>query len=174
MYNSRYSIKGEPREGNTIDCIDKISHQKKYRSIDNYLNLTFSFDSPFLVTHYSLTNAVPDGSNSFPKSWQLFGRDERGLLHMIDERNDQNFANGRSQVTKTFSTKARKVYKEFVWQQKESNFGFPYAMLKHFDFFGVLCGKTGKCSTPLFNGTCRNKKVSSFSIIHSLLVLFLK
>lgn len=174
IYGSRYKITGKDRNDtsipSTLDCIDKYEHSDRYWSVDNYLNLTFTFDSPFLMTHYSIANAVPTGSNSHPIAWKLYGKYESGPLHMIDERTNQNFADGKKEIVKTFSTTAKRPYKEFVWIQSSPN---SYVHLKHFEFFGTLCRKRGYCNLISMNPAFI-KRHQLICIIHALIILVIQ
>ena len=169
-YRSRYSIKGQGRTGYLNDCIDNINHSGRYWSIDDDYNITFSFDSPLFVSHYSIMNSSPDGGNSYPKSWQLFGKDYNEKLHLIDSRTNQNFANGKTEVVKTYSTHSRKAYKEYFWLQKESSSNYKWVDMRRFELFGTLCSKTGYCRIPLFIRTCKIKYHHSFSLIYSFMI----
>lgn len=155
-YGTRYSISGSPRKENgcTIDSIDKMSHSGYYWSIDGYYNLTFSFDAPFFVTHYAIMNSSPNKGNSYPKAWQLLAKDDRGIMHLIDKRTNQNFADGKTEVAKTYSTRAKRPYAEYVWVQNANSYNHKWVNMKHFEFFGTLCGKSGDCNVS-FDKTCR-------------------
>ena len=172
-YGTRYSIKGFPTSdsSSSIETIDKLGHSLRYWSKNNEFNLTFSFDSPFFVTDYSLMNAAPVASNSYPSAWKLFGKDKRGNLHLIDKRENQNFADGKSEVSKTFSTRARTPFSEYVWLQTKSSVDYKWVNLKHFDFFGILCGKTGDCKIPFNCRTCKIKTDSLFSLRYFFVIL---
>ena len=170
-YGSRYNITGQGRLSDTVDCIDKMNHTGRYWSINDYYNISFSFDSPLFVTHYSIMNASPQNDNSYPKAWDLFGLDDSGRRHLIDSRAEQNFGDRKYEVVKTFSTRARKAYRKILWVQNVNSDGNNWVTLKHMDFFGILCGKTGDCKIPLFFGTCHAKYYHSFSISHSFVML---
>ena len=176
-YGSRYSIKADPKvsRGSTDKYIDKVNESAtNYWANDGSTNLTFSFDSPFFVTNYAIMNASPNNGNSFPKSWKLFGVDERGNLHLIDKRENQDFGKGKEEVVKTFSTHSRKAYSTFIFNQTMSSHGdeCKYIHLKHFEFFGVICGKTGYCDLSRFIRTCRIIN-HSFSFLHSFIIILL-
>lgn len=166
-YGSRYQIKGEART--TIESIDKLDYNEGYWSVDNSLNLTFSFDSKFFVTGYSLMNNAPQKSNSYPEAWQLFGVDDNEKLHLIDARKDQNFADGKDEVVKTYIIKTKKAYSKYVLIQTKNSGNAKYIHLKHFEFFGILCGKTGYCSISPFQMTCRirhnNRSIHLLSLL---------
>ena len=156
QYGSRYSIIKYPR--NNYEAIDKYEKDDGYWSIDNAYNLTFSFDSKFFVTGYSLMNNAPQTSNTYPEAWQLFGVDDNEKLHLIDTRKSQNFAQGKEEVVKTYIIKVKRAYSKYVWNQTKNSGSARYVHVKHFEFFGVLCGKTGYCDISPFQMTCKIKR----------------
>ena len=167
-----YSIKGAPKSPFTTNYIDKINSNAYYFSEDDCLSLNFTFSSPIFVTRYAIMNASPNNGNTYPKSWKLYGVDSRDSMYLIDSREDQNFAYGSKEVVKAYSTRARRAFSKYVWLQTNNSHNNKYVYIKHFDFFGTICGITGDCNLSKFFRTCKlNKCGRSPSSLYLLIMI---
>lgn len=166
-YNTRYSIKGEERTGYDTNCIDKLNDEsckkKSYWSIDKSKNITYTFDSPFFVTGYTIASgAINSERNSYPTSWIIYGRKENGILEVIDRRENQKFCVNNfcvPSIAKTYKAKyQRRAYKEIIFYHLMNSSGNDYIFLKGMEFFGILCGKDTKCIIPFKQKTCQIRR----------------
>ena len=165
-YRSRYKINSLSE--NSVAPIDKYYNGGTgYISNENDLIINITFDSPFLLSGYSISNKVyQDDKNSFPSNWVLYGQNptNSNSFYVLDTQTDQQFCNTKFTCTEehinTYDTtkvyRAMKPFKTFIFHQLKNSCGFDYILMKAFDLYGTLCGIDGKCS--FIHYTCRSYK----------------
>ena len=95
-YESRYTISAPTKTGNISDLVKYFEHPGGYiMTSDNVSDVIITFNSPFIVTHYSLVNGfrLDDIKNTYNKAWDLIGVDLNGFEYIIDSRRDVWFCN---------------------------------------------------------------------------------
>ena len=159
---TRYSITSRKpaNKGFVVTNLDKYYKQHLcYQSSSEDPSFIVTFDSPFLLSGYSISNHISGGGNSFPRDWSLFGSNSQNLetLKLIDQKKDQLFCENaavcETMHINTYSTmnvyKNYKPYRTFFFNQTRNSCDEPYLLMRAIDFYGVLCPQTGPCGFPL-------------------------
>ena len=166
-YNSRYSISSKSVLTDVTNIDKYYNKSAHYHSDDNDLQINITFDSPFLLSAYSICNKVHTSySNSFPKEWILYGQSLTNpeKFYVLDNQNNQQFCGERTscreEQIKTYDTttvyRKMKPFKTFIFHQLKNSYNYSYILLRAIDFYGTLCGQDGKCS--FIHYTCNPKK----------------
>lgn len=167
-YGSRYNVSSSPNSS-FLDKYKSFPETKLFRSNDNECDITFSFDSPFLLYSYSIVNAVViNDKNSYPEDWELYGKDEFDKSHLIERRTNQMFCSSNlctEMRVKSFKVKTqRKPYSTYVWRQTKNSCSKAYIFVKAFEFFGTLCGLNG-CRYHGMIHSCFVKRTNKLPLI---------
>ena len=95
-YADRYKLisNTQPISGNVAN-LDKFYENKNlhYQSSKEDPTFIVQFDSPFLLSGYSLVNRVYNGGNSFPRGWSIYGTNSDNIqnLMLLDHQEKQRF-----------------------------------------------------------------------------------
>ena len=179
-YSSRYIIDAEPRESYPISSLDQYfewTANEKYWSIDGSKTINITFDSPFLLSGYALSNGFQNSKtgNTFPSEWKIYGVTENENI-LLDEQSNQQFCGENvarcfNESVKGYSIKLQyRAFKKFIFEQTKNSGGFEYLFLRSFDLFGTLCGINDQCNYHFFQLTAKtNLHKCNLLILHSFL-----
>ena len=163
---SRYTISSRQPEqsGHVVTNLDKYYSQTGlcYQSSSEDPSFIVTFDAPFLISGYSLSNKVGSGNNSFPRDWILYGSNSQDFsqethLNILDKQENQLFCENQNVCstmhTNIYSTvnvyKRYIPYRTYFFKQTKSSVNRDYLLLRAIDFYGVLCPEEGNCDFPV-------------------------
>ena len=140
-YKSRYTIDESTDNTLEIDSYFDVNHQN-YISVEDHFEITFRFNSSFLLTGYAIANAAPNKLNSYPTAWNIFGIDNHKNRHLLDSQSNQTFCESLSPACTIETIKGYQIRKQFkafnnfVFQQTANSDSHNYVFLKAIDFYG--------------------------------------
>ena len=181
-YSSRYFLDDGSTTGYNVTSLDKYyAETEQYYFSDNGIDsFTITFDAPFLLSGYSISNIIRDSNNSFPHSWEIYGQSltNENIYYLLDSQEKVFFCgvnhyNCNDEQILTFDTtkiyKSQRAFKTFKFKQIKNSGSHNYILMRAIDLYGTLCGKDMSCS--FIHYTCRPRK-RIISSIHIIFITF--
>ena len=177
---SRYNLTDESLKQDKVWNLDQYYEEKRYYiSDENVTEFSITFDSPFLLSGYSISNAKSSDNNTFPRDWAIYGQSLQNQKHLIplDKRVNQYFCGQGIRACvdeniRTYDTlsvyQSRRAFKTFIFRQIENSWGKNYILMRAIDLYGTLCGQDGSCSFIHF--TCKQTSKIHFRLLFLSLV----
>ena len=177
-YQSRYNLTGPSRNEDLfpLSYIDQhYTKPSKASFVSQYdvCDFRIKFDSPFILTGYSIMNSIMDNGNTHPKSWEIYGVKDNEK-YLIETQKNQSFCMTTDGFCKTQQINGYKLkripkgYKEFIFNQTESSAKKNYVVIESLDLFGVLCGIGQECKFHAI--TCILRKRNNI-FVHTVIFL---
>ena len=179
-YSSRYFLDDGSITENNVTSLDKYYADTKqhYFSTFGIDSFKITFDAPFLLSGYSISNIIRDNHNTFPHSWKIYGQSltNENIYYLLDSQEKVFFCGTgiyqcNNEQTLSFDTtkvyKSQRAFKTFKFKQIQNSRQNKYILMRAIDLYGTLCGKDQSCS--FIHYTCRPKK----KIIPSVHLIFI-
>ena len=195
IFPSNESMKGiffflKTLDGN-IESRYKIDAKLQYGSISyicNYFSTTnnnyfyttsaetdvkIKFNSTFILTDYSFSNASPD--HTYPSAWQVQSTFKNSNA-VIDRRSDEKFCSSENacslcsnSIVKTYHVKKYRKSDQITFKHIKNSCNADYFILRSIELYGVLCNNSNNCVLPFTDVTCRIKRDPSFNHILAII-----
>ena len=183
-YSSRYFLDDGSTTTFNVTSLDKYYADTKqhYFSITGIDSFKITFDAPFLLSGYSISNIIRYGSNTFPHSWEIYGQSltNENIYYLLDSQEKVFFCRTNNYLCNdeqilTFDTtkvyKSQRAFKTFKFKQIKNSGSYDYILMRAIDLYGTLCGKDQSCSFIHFMYRSKKSK-RTIPSVHIIFITF--